>query len=127
LQDNGASNTDSYTKNYNSENNSRIAVLESALKKQKGGNRRRRTKKLKKLRMYRAYKGGNNKYSAIIVEPREHPSLSFVLNNFLKNLSDDWLIIVMHGSKNGKYIDNIISRDLQKYKNRIAKINNINQ
>jgi len=72
-------------------------------------------------------------YTAVIVEPREHPALSFVLNNFLKNLSDDWLIIIMHGSKNGKYIDNIISTDLQKYRSRIAKINlfvdnlNINQ
>ena len=62
-------------------------------------------------------------YSAIIVEPREHPALSFVLNNFLKNLSNDWLIIIMHGTKNGKYIDSIISKDLQKYSNRIAKIN----
>ena len=62
-------------------------------------------------------------YTAVIVEPREHPALSFVLKNFLKNLSDDWLIVIMYGSKNGNYLDNIISKDLQPYINRIAKIN----
>jgi hypothetical protein len=62
-------------------------------------------------------------YTAIIVEPRQHPALSFVLNNFLNNLSDDWLIIIMHGTQNSDYIDDIIKNDLQKYVNRIAKIN----
>ena len=38
-----------------------------------------------------------NKYTAVIVEPREHKALSFVLNNFLENLSDEWNIIIMHG------------------------------
>jgi hypothetical protein len=63
------------------------------------------------------------KYCAVIVEPREHKALSFVLNNFLNNLSDEWLIIIMHGNNNNDYIDNIISNDLTEYKNRIVKIN----
>ncbi len=63
------------------------------------------------------------KYCAVIVEPREHKALCFVLNNFLKNLSDEWFIVIMHGNNNNNYIDSIISNDLFKYKNRIAKIN----
>jgi hypothetical protein len=63
------------------------------------------------------------KYSAVIVEPRKHKALSFVLNNFLENLSDDWLIIIIHGNNNSKFIDDIISNDLGMYNNRIAKIN----
>ena len=30
------------------------------------------------------------KYTAIIVEPRCHKALSFVLQNFFENLSDEW-------------------------------------
>jgi len=62
-------------------------------------------------------------YTAIIVEPRCHNALCFVLENFLKNLSDDWLIIIMHGTQNNDYIDTIINNELQQYSNRIAKIN----
>ena len=63
------------------------------------------------------------KYTAVIVEPREHKALSFVLNNFLENLSDEWNIIIMHGNKNISYIQNIIQTDLKKYVNRIKMIN----
>ena len=31
-------------------------------------------------------------YTAIIIEPRKHKALLFVLDNFLKNLSDDSII-----------------------------------
>uniref|UniRef100_A0A6C0KTL5 DUF5672 domain-containing protein n=1 Tax=viral metagenome TaxID=1070528 RepID=A0A6C0KTL5_9ZZZZ len=63
------------------------------------------------------------KYSAIIIEPRQHIALSFVLENICKNLSDEWLVIIMHGINNIEFIDNIISNHLHKYRNRIAKIN----
>jgi hypothetical protein len=65
----------------------------------------------------------NNKYTAIIIEPREHKALSFVLKNFLENLSDEWNIIIMHGNKNIDYINNIINNDLSEYKNRIIMKN----
>jgi len=64
----------------------------------------------------------DSKYTAIIVEPREHKALSFVLNNFLENLSDDWNIIIMHGNNNLDYINNIIKTDLSQYTNRIKLI-----
>jgi hypothetical protein len=62
-------------------------------------------------------------YCAVIVEPRNHKALSFVLENFLKNLSDEWFIVIIHGINNIDFIENIILNDLYKYKNRIAKIN----
>lgn len=62
----------------------------------------------------------NRKYTAIIIEPREHKALEFVLTNFLENLSDDWNIIIFHGNNNVEYIKNIINKSLIKYKDRIT-------
>ena len=62
-------------------------------------------------------------FTAVIVEPREHKALKFVLENFLKNLNDLWQILIFHGNKNINYIKNIIDKDLKEYKNRILLIN----
>ena len=51
-------------------------------------------------------------YTAIIVEPRQHKALPFVLENFLKNLSQDWSIIICHGTTNLEFINNIINDDI---------------
>ena len=61
-------------------------------------------------------------YTAIIVEPRKHAALSYVLNNILTNLSDDWNIVVCHGSLNREYIQNIITCELQNFVNRITLV-----
>ena len=52
----------------------------------------------------------NYKYTAIIIEPREHKALEFVLQNFNDNLSDDWQFIVFHGNKNKEYSENICKK-----------------
>jgi len=52
----------------------------------------------------------NYKYTAIIIEPREHKALEFVLQNFNDNLSDEWQFIVFHGNKNKKYAENICKK-----------------
>jgi hypothetical protein len=62
-------------------------------------------------------------YTAIIVEPRRHAALSYVLNNILTNLSNDWNIVVCHGIRNLEYIQNIIKYELQKFSNRITLVN----
>jgi hypothetical protein len=68
-----------------------------------------------------------NKYTAIIVEPRKHAALLFVLKIFLKNLSDEWNIIIFHGNQNINFVNNIVSTKLTGYKHRISTINlNIN-
>ena len=86
--------------------------------------KQRKTKKNKKksYKKKKIIKGGNIKYSAVIVEPREHKALPFVLNNILENLSDEWNLIIMHGNLNKEYIDNIIENKLNRYKNRIKCI-----
>jgi hypothetical protein len=63
------------------------------------------------------------KYTAVIVEPREHKALEFVLQNFLENLPSEWKILIMHGNKNINYINNIINKNLIKHKNRLSMIN----
>jgi hypothetical protein len=62
-------------------------------------------------------------HTAVIIEPRCHSALSFVLRNFLKNLDDNWNIIIFHGNVNYKYIKYIIHTYLLKYVNRIHLIN----
>jgi hypothetical protein len=62
-------------------------------------------------------------YTAIIVEPRKHKALSFVLNNFCKNLSNDWNFIIFHGNLNIDYITDIINGELSNHKHRISLLN----
>ena len=64
-----------------------------------------------------------SEYTAVIVEPREHKALEFVLHNFLENLDDKWNIILIHSKDNDLFVDDIIDRRLTKYKNRIQTIN----
>jgi hypothetical protein len=65
----------------------------------------------------------DTRYSAVIVEPREHKALEFVLTNFLENLNNDWTIIIIHGNNNEDYLNNIIDTKLNNYTSRIKKIN----
>ena len=60
-------------------------------------------------------------YTAIIVEPRCHKALKFVLHNFYKNLSNEWNIILFHGNQNEQFSRNIINEFSNK--NRINMIN----
>jgi len=64
----------------------------------------------------------SNEYTAVIVEPRQHKALEFVLDNALNNLSDSWNIIIMHGNNNKEYINNMINDKLHKFKNRITMV-----
>ncbi len=61
----------------------------------------------------------NYKYTAVIVEPRKHKALKYVLNNFLENLNDDWCVLIIHGNLNEDYVNDIINNDLIIYKPRI--------
>ena len=64
----------------------------------------------------------NTLYSAIIIEPRKHLAMEFVLKNFLENLSEEWTIIIIHGNTNKQFIYNIINKKLFLYKHRIQTI-----
>jgi hypothetical protein len=62
-------------------------------------------------------------YTAIIIEPRQHKALPFVLENFLNNLSEDWSFIIFHGKTNLEFIVNIINDKLYIFMHRIRLIN----
>ena len=63
------------------------------------------------------------KFTAIIIEPRKHKAISFVLQNFLENLNDDWCFLFFHGTENKEYVKNIINNDLKSYEYKIKLIN----
>jgi len=65
-------------------------------------------------------------YTALIIEPRKHKALNFVINNFLQNLSDEWGILIFHGNNNFEYVKNIVDNLEEKYKNRIINLINLN-
>lgn len=82
--------------------------------------------KLYPNKLYLRYESFNNiKYTAVIIEPRKHKALKFVLENFAENLSNEWDIIIFHGNTNLEYIIKIIdsSSILSSNKNRIKFIN----
>ncbi len=64
----------------------------------------------------------NIKYTAIIIEPREHQALEFVLKNFIFNLSDEWQFLIFHGNNNKQYIENILNAHFQNEITRIQLI-----
>ena len=66
------------------------------------------------------------KYTAFIIEPRQHKALKFVICNFLCNLSDEWGMIIFHGNKNYEFVNDIISSLEENQKKRIINIINLN-
>ena len=71
----------------------------------------------------------STKYSAIIIEPRNHKALPFVLQNFTDNLNEDWNFIIYHGIQNESMVKSIISNLSESVNSRITlvklKVNNI--
>jgi hypothetical protein len=62
------------------------------------------------------------KYTAVIIEFRKHQALSYVLSNFLENLSDEWKFLIFHGNLNKDYVQTIIDEDLTEYRDKIKTI-----
>ncbi len=60
------------------------------------------------------------KYTAVIIEPRKHKALEFVLRNFIENLSDEWKILIFHGRQNKEFIETIIINN--QFQDRIDKL-----
>jgi hypothetical protein len=70
-------------------------------------------------------------YTAIIVEPRKHKALEFVLTNVCECLTRNWKIVLFHGTTNVEYVTLIVDRLNSVFDNRIQlvnlNINNLNQ
>lgn len=62
-------------------------------------------------------------YTAIIVEPRKHKALEYVLQNACECLSHEWNIIVFHGDMNAEYTYAIVNKLNKTHTNRIQAIN----
>jgi hypothetical protein len=61
-------------------------------------------------------------YTAVIVEPRKHPAMEFVLNNFFSNLDTRWNFMIFHGLDNEEWIKQIIL----KFPNHIQRVSLLN-
>jgi hypothetical protein len=61
-----------------------------------------------------------SKYTAVIIEPRNHRALAFVLKNYAENLSEDWNFILIHSTENEKYVKAIFAGEMKKYKHRYS-------
>jgi len=61
--------------------------------------------------------------TAIIIEPRQHKALSFVLKNILENLDANWAIQIYHGNNNREFVQEIVENELLIYTSRITLIN----
>jgi len=47
-------------------------------------------------------------YTAIMIEPRQHPAMRFVLHNFLENLDARWNFILYHGIDNEDWLKQLV-------------------
>ena len=63
------------------------------------------------------------KYTAIIIEPRKHKALRFVLQNVCDALPADWGIVLFHGNKNIEYATKIVEKINNIFDNRISMVN----
>ena len=65
------------------------------------------------------------KYTALIIEPRQHNAFRYVMMNFLENLSDEWGFLVFHGNKNQEFVYDIVYGLDECYKKRIIHLINL--
>lgn len=49
-------------------------------------------------------------YTAVMVEPRKHGAMEFVLKNFLEQLDERWNFMLFHGLGNKEWLEDIISK-----------------
>ena len=49
-------------------------------------------------------------FTAVIVEPRKHSCLEYVLNNFNEGLDNRWQFLIIHGNDNKEFVKNIVDK-----------------
>ena len=62
-------------------------------------------------------------YTAVMVEPRKHKAIEFVLNNYLSCLDTNWCIKVMVGNHNVQYVNNIVEKLQESDRARVEVLN----
>jgi len=58
--------------------------------------------------------------TAIIIEPRKHRALAFVVRNVLENLPTNWNVRIYHGTANAEFVENLLTQDLADLRIRIT-------
>jgi len=58
-------------------------------------------------------------YTAVIIEPRPHRALSYVLHNILAHLPEEWSVLLFHGTANQDFVANLIATEFTAVQHRI--------
>ena len=69
--------------------------------------------------------GFEDNYTIVLIEPRKHRAISYVIKNMFDNLDEKWNMQIFHGLQNEEYVKNIINREYPHLKNRI-RFENLN-
>ena len=59
-------------------------------------------------------------HTAIIVEPRKHLALGFVVRNVLENLPENWNVRIFHGTLNKSFVEELLAGELLPSRSRIT-------
>jgi hypothetical protein len=73
----------------------------------------------------KAQKGGGanaatEQKTVVLVEPRRHAALEFLLRNVLENLGSTWSVLVIHGTLNKDYVEAAMNRLTPQQRERIS-------
>ena len=61
--------------------------------------------------------------TAIILEPRKHRALAFVVRNVLENLDSFWSVRIYHGTENEEYVKKLLETELADLREGITLVN----
>jgi len=59
-------------------------------------------------------------YTIVLIEPRKHKALDYVIRNALDNLDERWDLLIFHGTTNKIYLDKIVEGLTDSQKKRIS-------
>ena len=59
-------------------------------------------------------------YTVVLIEPRKHKALNYVIRNALDNLDERWNLLIFHGTKNKEYLDKIVEALTDEQQKRIT-------
>jgi len=66
---------------------------------------------------------GKEPGTVVLIEPRKHNALGFVVKNLLENLGPEWKMILFHGTENEEWVKNMMEGDWLAFKERITLSN----
>lgn len=59
-------------------------------------------------------------YTIVLIEPRKHKALDYVIRNALDNLDERWALLIFHGTTNKIYLDKIVEGLTDEQQKRIS-------